>query len=107
MTATATEQPQQTITATSSATTSTSTNTSISSEDHVQHIIRKGFFEEAPIRVGTGLVIGGLASLVLVSKGQNANAAGRKMMTFLGGGIGLGSAWTKTSMELEQTLKSK
>lgn len=106
MTATSTEQPQQTITATSSATTSTAT-TSISSEDHVQHIIRKGLFEEAPIRVGTGLVIGGLASLVLVSKGQNANAAGRKMMTFLGGGIGLGSAWTKTSMELEQTLKSK
>lgn len=56
------------------------------------------------LQTGAGLVIGGLAGIVLF-RGGSRSGASRKIFTGLGAGIGLGSAWTRTSMNLEQTLQ--
>lgn len=33
------------------------------------------------------------------------NSSGRKAITLFGGGVGLGSSWTRVNMELEDILK--
>ena len=51
--------------------------------------------------VGAGLAAGALASIVLARGG----GASRKVITAFGGGVGLGSAWTRCSMDLEEVLE--
>ena len=81
----------------------TSSLTGIPSDRIVSTTIQKGFFERAPIYIGTGLAAGALASIVLAPGGRGT--ATRKVITCFGAGTGLGSAWTKTSIELEKILK--
>lgn len=72
----------------------------IASEDAVSNTIAKGLAEQLPLHVGAGLLIGGIASVVI------ARGGARKAITGFGGGVGLGAAWTKTSMELEEIFKN-
>lgn len=82
---------------------SQTTKAGVASEDAVNQVIRHGLLEEAPIKVGAGLIIGGLTSIVLARGG--GGSAARKAITAFGAGIGLGSAWTRTNLDLEGLLK--
>jgi len=62
--------------------------------------MQKGF-EKIVVQTGVGLVLGGLAGIVLARSGASG---ARKAMAGLGAGIGLGSGWTRTSMDLEEML---
>ncbi len=73
--------------------------TEVSSDKKVNTVIQQGLFERGAIYVGVGLTAGALASIVL-SRGSNT----RKVITAFGGGVGLGTAWTRTSMDLEKML---
>ena len=73
----------------------------ITSDQAVSYTIKKGILERGGLYVGVGLLAGGLASIVLAKGGGGS----RKIITAFGTGIGLGSAWTRTSMELEDILK--
>jgi hypothetical protein len=57
--------------------------------------------ENIVVSTGAGLILGGLAGIVLARGGA---AGARKAFAGFGGGLGLGSAWTRTSMELEELL---
>ena len=72
-----------------------------SSDEAVGIIMRKGL-ENIIIHTGTGLLIGSLAGVVLARGGASGT---RKVFAGLGGGIGLGAAWTRTSMDLEDLLQ--
>jgi len=72
----------------------------ISSDAAVGYTIQQGM-QRGVISVAVGLTVGGLASIVLARGGGST----RKVLTGFGGGVGLGSAWTKCSIELEQLLK--
>ncbi len=64
--------------------------------------MQKGL-EHILINTGAGVLIGGLAGIVLVRGGASG---ARKVFAGFGGGIGLGSAWTRTSMDLEDLLQA-
>jgi hypothetical protein len=81
---------------------SSGSGASVASEEVVSRTIRKGF-QDISIATGVGLAVGGLASIVLVRGGGSA----RKAITTFGGGVGLGHAWTRCSMELESILEDK
>ena len=66
--------------------------------------MQKGF-ENILIQTGTGLVLGFLAGVVLAHRGGSPGA--RKVFAGLGAGVGLGSGWTKASMDLEDLLRPK
>lgn len=68
----------------------------------VSNIIKDGF-GNILVQTSIGLGVGFLTGLVLARGGGNATA--RKMITGFGGGLGLGSAWTKTSIQLETTIQ--
>jgi hypothetical protein len=72
------------------------------SDQAVSFTMHKGL-EKMVIQTGAGLVLGGLAGIVLARAGGAAGA--RKAFAGLGAGVGLGSAWTRTSMDLEDMLK--
>ncbi len=71
----------------------------VSSDKKVQTVLQKGVIERGSMYVAAGLAAGAMASIVL-SKG----ATTRKVITAFGGGVGLGSAWTRTSIDLEEML---
>ncbi|KAL3809461.1 hypothetical protein ACHAXA_001289 [Cyclostephanos tholiformis] len=79
---------------------------STSEQSRTQHVIsdilRQGS-ERGVMYVSAGLVIGGLASIVLARGG---GGGARKAVTAFGTGVGMGAAWTKTSIEIEQAVKS-
>jgi hypothetical protein len=70
------------------------------SDQVVGNTIEEGL-QYAALSTAVGLTVGGLASIVL-SRGGGAS---RKVITGFGGGIGLGSAWTRCSINLEEILK--
>jgi Domain of unknown function (DUF543) len=70
-------------------------------EGVVSEIMKEGF-ETMAIQTTLGLGVGLMAGLVLARGGAGGSA--RKMITGLGGGIGLGSAWTRCSIQLEEAL---
>jgi len=70
------------------------------SDGAVTATMQRGF-ETMAVRAAAGLVLGGLAGIVLARSGA---AGARKGMAGLGAGIGLGSGWTRTSMNLEEML---
>mmetsp|Transcript_9588 Transcript_9588/g.14360 ORF Transcript_9588/g.14360 Transcript_9588/m.14360 type:complete len:80 (+) Transcript_9588:132-371(+) len=73
-----------------------------SSENAVNRVMQKGIVERGSIYVAAGLTIGALASVVLSPGGKGT--AARKVITAFGAGVGLGSAWTRTNMDLEEML---
>lgn len=70
------------------------------SDRFVSDTMKKGF-ESMIINTTVGLVVGGLAGVVLAKSGSYGL---RKGLAGLGGGFGLGSAWTRTSINLEEAL---
>lgn len=73
-----------------------------SSSTAVSDTMQQGFANIA-LSTSVGLLVGGLAGVVLARGG----GASRKIMTGLGGGVGLGSAWTRCSMDLEDLVSNK
>jgi Domain of unknown function (DUF543) len=71
----------------------------VPSDQRINACIRQGF-QDMLVQTSAGLVVGGLAGLILAKRGTGY----RKLYTSLGGGVGLGSAWTRTSMNLEQMI---
>jgi len=71
-----------------------------SSDDAVSETMKKGF-EKVIVQGGVGLVVGGLAGLVL-SRGGGSSA--RKVLAGFGAGAGAGSAWTRSSMDIRDIL---
>lgn len=72
----------------------------ISSDKVVDVTIQKGI-EEILAKTTVGLVVGGLVGVVLARAGASG---ARRAWAGLGAGIGLGSGWTRTSMELEKLV---
>jgi hypothetical protein len=73
----------------------------VPSEEAVKTTMQHGL-ERIVVSTGAGLLIGGLMGVVLARGG---GGGARKAFAGLGGGIGLGSAWTRTNMELEDLLQ--
>ena len=71
------------------------------SDQAVSSIMGTGF-QSIAVQGAVGLVVGGMAGLVLARVGASG---ARKALAGLGAGIGAGSAWTRCSMELEDLLK--
>lgn len=84
--------------ATESATTTTTSASSVPSDQVIPDIMKEGL-QTMVIQTGVGLVLGGMAGIVL-SRGGGASSA-RKVLAGFGAGCGLGSAWTRTSMDLD------
>jgi Domain of unknown function (DUF543) len=83
----------------------TSPSSKPSSEEMFDRTIQYGL-EAVLVQGIAGFVVGGLLGLV-VSRRHSKSAGmwwGRMSWAGLGAGIGMGSAWTRTSMELEQML---
>ncbi|KAL9184618.1 hypothetical protein ACHAXT_012588 [Thalassiosira profunda] len=72
------------------------------SENVVSDILKQGS-ERGIMYVSAGLVIGGLASIVL-ARGGGAGGA-RKAITAFGTGVGAGAAWTRCSIDIEEAVK--
>lgn len=70
------------------------------SDQVVPATIKEGL-ERGTWYVGAGLAAGALASIVLARGG----GASRKVITAFGGGVGMGAAWTRCSMDLEDVLE--
>ncbi len=81
--------------------TSQQSQTSQSSSEHVISNILKQGSERGVMYVSAGLVIGGLASIVLARGGGGT----RKAITAFGTGVGMGAAWTRCSIDIEEAVK--
>jgi hypothetical protein len=73
----------------------------VSSDGAVSSTMRHGF-EKMLLQSSAGLVLGGMAGVVLARGGGSSSA--RKVLAGLGAGVGLGSAWTRCSMDIEELL---
>lgn len=76
---------------------------SLSSDEKIPRIMQTGA-EKMLVQGAAGLVVG-LAAGIVLSRGGGANT--RKVLAGLGAGLGLGSGWTKTSMEIDEFLASE
>jgi hypothetical protein len=56
------------------------------------------------IRTTMGFLVGGMVGVVLARSGSSG---ARKALAGLGAGIGMGSGWTRTSIDLEEMLANK
>jgi hypothetical protein len=72
------------------------------SDEAVPKAIQQGF-EKMVVQAGVGLLVGGMTGIVL-SRGGGSSA--RKVLAGFGAGAGLGAAWTRTSMNIEDLLSS-
>lgn len=79
-----------------------SSSSSLSSDEILPRIMQSGA-EKMVVQGAVGLAIGFSAGLVL-SRGGGSSA--RKILAGLGTGFGIGSAWTKTSMEIDEFLST-
>ena len=61
--------------------------------------------EKMVVQGTIGLLIGFSVGIVL-SRGGAGSGATRKVLAGLGAGCGIGSGWTKTSMEIDDFLSS-
>lgn len=59
-------------------------------------------WKQMVIQGGAGFLVGGMVGVVVARGG--GGSASRKVLAGLGMGAGLGSAWTRTSMNLEKLL---
>ena len=71
----------------------------------VTQCIQKGI-QDVALYTSVGVVVGGLMGIVLARGGSGGSHTARKIYTGLGGGIGFGTAWTNTSLQLEDVLSS-
>ena len=78
-------------------------NKPVPSDEAVSSIIKTGA-EDMILSTGAGIVVGGLAAVVLARGGASG---ARKAIAGLGAGIGFGSAWQRCSITLEDTIQSK
>jgi hypothetical protein len=76
--------------------------TAPSSDKAVSKVMQQGL-EKMVVHTGVGLLVGGMLGVVLARGGASG---ARKVMAGTGAGIGLGSAWTRCSMDLEELLAS-
>ena len=60
--------------------------------------IQRGL-QDVVLYTATGLLLGGLAGVVL-----RGRVPRRQVLPALGGGVGAGAAWTRTSVQLEELL---
>jgi len=81
----------------------TSAAAAVPSEEAVPKTMQHGL-EQIVVSTGAGLLIGGLMGVVLARGGGGSGA--RKALAGLGAGVGLGSAWTRCNMELEDMLQT-
>jgi Domain of unknown function (DUF543) len=81
---------------------SSSSTASLSSDAKLPRIMQMGA-EKMVVQGTIGLLIGFSAGIVL-SRGGGSGT--RKIMAGLGAGFGIGSGWTKTSMEIDDFLSS-
>lgn len=77
--------------------------TKISSDKLVDLTMKKGL-EEIVAKTAAGLVIGGVMGFVFKRVGFSST---RRVWAGLGAGVGLGSGWAKTSIELEKLVGSE
>ena len=80
--------------------TSDASSSSTSSDEAVQAKMQEGL-EHMVVQAGVGLVVGGMVGIVL-GRGGSSNL--RKLMAGFGAGAGVGSAWTRCSMNIEGLL---
>lgn len=78
------------------------TKPKVSSDQVVSETIRDGFGKVAGYGAA-GFVLGGMAGIVL-ARGGASNA--RKILAGFGAGVGMGSAWTQTSMKIDDFTSS-
>jgi hypothetical protein len=76
----------------------------ITSDKLVDMSMQKGF-EDILVKTTAGFVVGGVVGIVLARVTGSSGA--RRAWAGLGGGIGLGSGWARTSLELEKIVGSK
>ena len=69
-------------------------------ESIVTDVMQEGF-QNMAVQASMGLAAGLVAGLVLARGGGGST---RKIMAGFGGGVGLGSAWTRCSIQLEDAL---
>jgi hypothetical protein len=74
----------------------------VPSDMAVSKMMQRGL-QQLVLQTTTGLVVGGLAGIVL-ARGGGGSVASRKVLSGFGGGCGFGYAWTNTSIQLEQML---
>ena len=84
---------------------STDTTTAVPSDMVITSCVQQGL-QDVALYTSIGLVVGGLMGIVLARGGNSSSNAARKVYTALGGGIGFGTAWTQTSIQLEQMLST-
>jgi outer membrane lipoprotein SlyB len=82
---------------------STTATTSSTSDMAVRDIMRQGL-QHMLLKASAGFLLGGMAGIVVARGGGSSSA--RKALAGLGMGVGLGSAWTRTSINLEEMLGS-
>lgn len=80
-----------------------SSGKALSSDEAVPATMKQGL-EDIIVSTTVGVLVGGLAGVVLARGGASG---ARKALAGFGGGIGFGSAWTNVSMELENLLKER
>jgi hypothetical protein len=76
--------------------------TPTTSDQVIPQTMQQGF-EKMVVYTGVGFVLGGMAGIVLARSGASG---ARRVMAGFGGGVGLGSAWTRTSMDIDELLSS-
>ena len=73
-----------------------------SSDRVVPETIREGM-EKVVFNGAAGFVLGGMAGIVLARGGASS---ARRVLAGFGAGVGMGSAWTRTSMDLDDLVSS-
>lgn len=86
----------------SSAPMMTDTKTGMVPSDRAVAVIMHQGLQDILVQTVGGAVVGGMAGVVLARGG--GGTAARKVLAGLGGGVGFGAAWTRTSMNLEELL---
>mmetsp|Transcript_6469 Transcript_6469/g.7475 ORF Transcript_6469/g.7475 Transcript_6469/m.7475 type:complete len:89 (-) Transcript_6469:47-313(-) len=71
-----------------------------STDQVIPETIQDGF-EKMIAQGAMGVLLGGMAGIV-VARGGGSNA--RRVLAGFGAGVGLGSAWTRTSMDIDDFL---
>jgi Domain of unknown function (DUF543) len=73
-----------------------------SSDRVIPQTMQQGF-QNMVVQAGVGFVVGGMTGIVLARSGATG---ARRVMAGFGAGVGLGSAWTRTSMDIDDILAS-
>lgn len=82
-------------------TTSTLKSSTATTDQVIPETIQEGF-EKIIAQGAMGFVLGGMAGIVLARGGGSSSA--RRVLAGFGAGVGSGSAWTRTSMDIDDLL---